>query len=450
MNVAKGTLWAPLIAAVALCLHGCSRPVLDYRNVQIVNGKIFAGDADKPFSGTVTNFPDNELLAPQRGFNAFAYAITHVNTAPATAVTQNLGFGAAMMFSQTSSYCTVVVDDGLPDGAAKCAPANSDVSGTEMKFSKGALDGDITYFNFDHSQYPISEGSFDGGRPNGKQKIYSMKTGKLVHTLNWDDGAVSGTEEGYDEQTDKLIVRANNEKGRLDGDVDSYDGQTGEHTYHGQYVDGKPDGMHQWWDASGKLTEQRLFKDGVLVREVSPNVAQVDTPATPPTNNAAAETPTTQAAAATPPPLPAPPSTVAIAAPAQSVAPPVVTPASTNVGNAGEVSPTKVAHTYQPGFDCAKAQSAAELTICADPLLSALDSDVAAQYHALAQQADPSQKSALLSTQREYIGARSICGSDRACVERQTRSRLHDLRQQAARTPGVLIATLKSDHLSEP
>ncbi|OOG51252.1 hypothetical protein B0E50_00550 [Rhodanobacter sp. C01] len=83
-------------------------------------------------------------------------------------------------------------------------------------------------------------------------------------------------------------------------------------------------------------------------------------------------------------------------------------------------------------------------------MLSALDFDVAAQYRALAKQADPSQKSALLSSQRDYLATRSVCGSDRACLERQTRSRLHDLRQQAARTPGVLITTLKSDHVSAP
>lgn len=177
---------------------------------------------------------------------------------------------------------------------------------------------------------------------------------------------------------------------------------------------------------------------------------QVDTPATPTTNNATTEASTTHPAAATPPSVPVPPSTAALAAPAQIVATPPVRSASTNSGNTGDDGHTEIARTYHPGFDCAKARAPTELTICADPLLSALDSDVAAQYHALAQQADPSQKGDLLSSQREYLAARNVCGGDRACLERQTRSRLHDLRQQAARTPGVLIATLKSDHVSAP
>ena len=46
------------LAATSLAtvlLAGCKSDVLDYRNVQIVNGKVYAGDANTPFSGKVTN-----------------------------------------------------------------------------------------------------------------------------------------------------------------------------------------------------------------------------------------------------------------------------------------------------------------------------------------------------------------------------------------------------------
>jgi hypothetical protein len=269
MNMTKGSLWAPLIAVVALCLYGCSRPILDYRNVQIVNGKVFAGDADKPFSGTVTNFPDNELLRSQNGFRKFAYIIVHADAAPSTPIAQQLAFDTtvpvAALYTTTTSYCTVSVRDGWLDGPSKCTAPNSDTSGTQMSFSKGVLDGNVTFFDFDRSQNLVAEGSFVNGVIDGKQKVYSLKTGKLIEMVHWDNGALTGGEEAYDENTGKLTMRTNEKNGKLDGAFDQYDPRSGTKTGHGNFVDGKLEGEVQKWDASGKVISDKTFKDGVDV-----------------------------------------------------------------------------------------------------------------------------------------------------------------------------------------
>ncbi|OOG65636.1 hypothetical protein B0E46_04690 [Rhodanobacter sp. B04] len=318
-------------------------------------------------------------------------------------------------------------------------------------FVDGTLDGPATIYGY--KDQPPAVGSFKKGMRDGPWTDNQASSGGWrgdIYQNNQAFNSVFGTEGSL---TEKEIVngfdqckvfKSNWANGALQGPLECTAGNGT--VVLSMTMDGsKIVGSFLYHDVITGTTTHLMQSDGKLVP-----ADQVDTPATSPANNVAAGATTTQAAAATPPLPSAPPSTAALAAPAQSAAPPVVTSASTNVGTTAEAVRAEVAQTYQPGFDCAKAQSPAELTICADPLLSALDSDVAAQYHALAQQADPSQKGDLLSSQREYLAARNICKSDRACVERQTRSRLHDLRQQAARTPGVLIATLKSDHVSAP
>jgi hypothetical protein len=50
------------LAATLLCLSACGHKVLDYRNAQFVNGKIYSGGANSPFSGAVTNVPNGQIL----------------------------------------------------------------------------------------------------------------------------------------------------------------------------------------------------------------------------------------------------------------------------------------------------------------------------------------------------------------------------------------------------
>jgi len=78
-------------------------------------------------------------------------------------------------------------------------------------------------------------------------------------------------------------------------------------------------------------------------------------------------------------------------------------------------------------FDCAKAQSVAEKSICASPRLSRLDTELARSYDlASTLTVDPK---GLLATQREWLrGTRSDCGDDAECLEHAMLVRIEQLR----------------------
>lgn len=76
-------------------------------------------------------------------------------------------------------------------------------------------------------------------------------------------------------------------------------------------------------------------------------------------------------------------------------------------------------------FDCAKAASTTEKTVCADPTLSTQDSVLATAWkQALSRVGDPA---ALRASQRDWLKQRDACASDRACLDQRYRERLHAL-----------------------
>ncbi|ARL96033.1 hypothetical protein [Burkholderia pseudomallei] len=71
MKIMRSCQKVAALAAISLTtvlLAGCKGDVLDYRNVQVVNGKVYAGDANTPFSGKVTNVPAPDILNNQQGY----------------------------------------------------------------------------------------------------------------------------------------------------------------------------------------------------------------------------------------------------------------------------------------------------------------------------------------------------------------------------------------------
>jgi len=79
-------------------------------------------------------------------------------------------------------------------------------------------------------------------------------------------------------------------------------------------------------------------------------------------------------------------------------------------------------------FACAKAQSAAERTICASASLAGYDRSVAAAYRFALQRAGD-DAAALRQAQREWMGARDACGTDAHCLAESMRERTDELMQ---------------------
>jgi len=78
-------------------------------------------------------------------------------------------------------------------------------------------------------------------------------------------------------------------------------------------------------------------------------------------------------------------------------------------------------------FDCAKAKTVVERTICASPRLSRLDAELARSYElSSTMTVDPK---GLLEAQREWLrGTRSDCGDDAECLEHAMLVRIEQLR----------------------
>ncbi|CPH74149.1 toxin-antitoxin system YwqK family antitoxin [Burkholderia pseudomallei] len=276
------------VAAAAVLLAGCKDDVLDYRNARVVDGKVYAGDANEPFSGKLTNVPSAIILGPQQGFK------TAMRTMEKTLPTLTLEYisAAGIDYFPTdarlpfAAYCDAHVSNGYLDGAAICKAANSDHTLITMSFTSGQLDRELDSYAPDDTSHLFTKITFRAGNADGRMDVYSPTTHRLVHTLTWANGVLNGDEEGFDESIGNRVLQASLVGGKYEGRVIGYapgnrviysasytnglkqgveevfDPQTGKPTGHAQYVDGKLNGTVKRWNADGKLIYEKDYQNG--------------------------------------------------------------------------------------------------------------------------------------------------------------------------------------------
>ncbi|CAJ3150854.1 lipoprotein [Burkholderia pseudomallei] len=252
---------------VAALLAGCKSDVLDYRNAQMVNGKVYDGNANEPFSGKLTNVPDRALLIEQAGFQLTGKLASIALAGSVPAAESNaqsfLGrSGAETLLS--GAVCDVQVNGGVTDGPAVCKAPQSEVVRIETSFKHGALDGSFKVSG-GQGNGPLLEATFDNGQPNGLEKVYSRGTHKLIHTFPWDKGVASGTEEAFDPNTGALVKRATFVNGKYEGEVVHYAPDGKQVTIRAAYVNGKLNGPYKEWDPSGALIADKTYSNDVVV-----------------------------------------------------------------------------------------------------------------------------------------------------------------------------------------
>lgn len=275
--IMKRTLTNPVILltlAASLLMTGCGKP-LDFRNAQINNGKIYAGNDNSPFSGKVTNVPYGQIFQDTDGLSKAQRAFL-------LAVKDNGAINYQVV-------CDLQAHDGLRDGKVVCKLPNSDTKEIEASFSDGKLEGDYKLYDKDGSTV-LNSVSFAQGQPDGKQEIYSPRNHKLVRVAHWSKGVPNGEEEGFDENTGNRTLHANWSNGQLDGELFEYapDGKqvthhvkfvrgakdgveevfypdTGKPRQYGQYVNGQLMGTTKAWDPDGRLVYERDYKAGAMV-----------------------------------------------------------------------------------------------------------------------------------------------------------------------------------------
>ncbi|WP_155713106.1 toxin-antitoxin system YwqK family antitoxin [Burkholderia stagnalis] len=260
----------PLILSslvAALALAGCKGDVLDYRNAQLVNGKVYAGDANKPFSGTLTNVPSGIVLESQSGFRKVVASIERVLPTLTYDYVQSVGIDNFPTDPRipVPVYCDTHVDNGILDGKAVCKASNTDNVRLEMAFQGGRPDGQLTIYTPDGASQKLATIAFRDGEPDGRQEIYSPTTHRLVHASNWTKGAPEGQEEGFDENTGNRILIATYVNGQVNGPFTRYAADGKQITYRAIFVNGKPEGTEETYDPmTGKLTGRAEYTNGLL------------------------------------------------------------------------------------------------------------------------------------------------------------------------------------------
>jgi len=82
-----------------------------------------------------------------------------------------------------------------------------------------------------------------------------------------------------------------------------------------------------------------------------------------------------------------------------------------------------------PSFDCSKAASDTERTICGDEDLWPKDLALSSIYFYIRKHSDKATRERLLAIQRNWLGIRNDCGTSRACLNEVYDERLRDLRE---------------------
>ncbi|KVN53091.1 toxin-antitoxin system YwqK family antitoxin [Burkholderia anthina] len=188
------------IAFTAITLSGCEGDVVDYRNTQIVNGKVYAGDANTPFSGKVTNVPYDVIFNQQPGMDRM---ISVLET------------GRGLDLYQT--ICNTTVKDGELNGDVVCKAPASDTVRLNASFDAAALSGDMKIYSTD-GKIVIVTSSFKQGQPDGKEEQVLPASQKTIRVVHWDMGTLDGESKAWDPQTGELIAEAHYRKGVLNGD----------------------------------------------------------------------------------------------------------------------------------------------------------------------------------------------------------------------------------------
>ncbi|PUA19509.1 toxin-antitoxin system YwqK family antitoxin [Glaciimonas sp. PCH181] len=221
-TVLRYTLWVGMVGAT-LVLAGCGKKVLDFRNAEIVNGKIFPTGTNSPFSGRVTNMRTFQLPPLYEGFAPIERTLN-------TLVKEN--------YYLLGEACDVTIKNGSLQGKGVCRPVKSD---------------QVT-----------SEFSFDNGVLQDRFKLFSSTSGKVIAETNYDKGHLDGKMQLFNPDNGKLIYKNKWKEGKQDGDVTQYTLDGEYPLYEVQFVDGKKNGIEKTYHpTTHKLIQKTTYKDDV-------------------------------------------------------------------------------------------------------------------------------------------------------------------------------------------
>jgi hypothetical protein len=228
---------------VASLLSGCKDSVLDMRNAQIVNGKVFEADANEPFSGTLTNLPASQLFNQQPGFQQVANAISNTGALIPASVRALQSFGGLSNASVLlpTALCAVSIKNGAPDGKATCTAPRSDVVRITAAFTGAVLSGDFRLYD-ETGKNPLAKVSFNDGR--------------------YVEGKIEGDVLRYAPDGKQVVYRGSFVNGLQEGSEKTFDAQTGKLTGQAEYLHGKLEGTVKRWTIDGTIAYEKDYQNG--------------------------------------------------------------------------------------------------------------------------------------------------------------------------------------------
>lgn len=247
---------AAMLAAVCVGLAGCGQEVLDFRNADLVNGKIYADGANKPFSGKVTNIPFSTLPTPP--LMKMFHAVSHV--------TEDRD-GIEVAKQLRNLHCDAELDEGLLDGDAACTLSGMDGPYMTMRYEKGSLEGAVKVASIKAKGVTLAQANYKDDAIEGELIINHPETGQLISSSHWRASTLHGSQENYSLKTGKLTYKATFVDGQPDGEVLSYrpDGETLLSKV--QFVAGKPHGIEERYYLEGQLMKRVQWVEGRSVKE---------------------------------------------------------------------------------------------------------------------------------------------------------------------------------------
>lgn len=238
-----------VVAAVSssVWLQACSPKVLDFRNAELPNGKVYATGTNDPFSGKLTNIPLTKLPIGKLRPLIDVFGNTTGDSSYGTLLLAN---GLAVLTGQQSAIlCDVPVKVGLVNGNAVCSVGGA--KAIEIHFDNSVMEGKIILFDLKGLGKVVAKAEAQGGVLHGKSSIFDAASGKEIQSMGWERGLGSGLEE----------VRT----------------AAGTPVFKATLVNGKYEGEAYGYDAEGKVSRTTTYSAGRMVSTVRSGKSAVET-----------------------------------------------------------------------------------------------------------------------------------------------------------------------------
>ncbi|WP_133256784.1 toxin-antitoxin system YwqK family antitoxin [Nitrincola tibetensis] len=272
----------PLVFSLSACSGEVEEPerVLSFRNAEIYQGKVFAGNENEAFTGVITDFPISSVnVSPLVGLAASANQVTgdsstHKYMLQGSILTMVHGAGGY-------AICQAKFMEGYLHGSMSCNTASNNLPILEATYQQGQLDGPFIIYSLKNENHnKLAEGNLVNGKIDGEFIGYGLITSKPVLIQNLKLGQAMGSFKRYsDDANNHLILEKSYDQGVIDGSVVAYSIETGKLILERTYEQGTLHGNEKQYDAeTGELTLERSYIYGTAggaEREYDPNTGEL-------------------------------------------------------------------------------------------------------------------------------------------------------------------------------